>query len=104
MPTEALDLLGSVSTRDVARHAHQRGIVARSFTPRQLQGVLDSVEPICTEVIDGFCEKGEVDLVEVMSQPFPLLVICDMMGIPRSQFQTVLDATNVLLGDRKSVV
>src|SRR3546814_17451432 len=33
-----------------------------------------------------------------MSQPFPLLVICDMMGIPRNQFQTVLDATNVILG------
>jgi cytochrome P450 len=33
-----------------------------------------------------------------MSQPFPLLVICDMMGIPRSEFGTVLDATNVILG------
>jgi cytochrome P450 len=60
--------------------------------------VLDSVESICTEVIDGFCEQGAVDLVEVLSQPFPLLVICDMMGIPRSQFDTVLDATNVILG------
>jgi cytochrome P450 len=36
--------------------------------------------------------------VEVLSQPFPLLVICDMMGIPRSEFDTVLDATNVILG------
>ncbi|HEY9556156.1 MAG TPA: cytochrome P450 [Acidimicrobiales bacterium] len=98
MPTEALDFFGSFINMDDPRHARQRGIVARSFTPRQLQGVLDSVETICTEVIDGFCEKGEVDLVEVMSQPFPLLVICDMMGIPRSQFQTVLDATNVILG------
>ena len=44
------------------------------------------------------CEKGEVDLVEAISQPFPLLVICDMMGIPRSEFHTVLDATNVILG------
>jgi cytochrome P450 len=83
---------------DDPRHARQRGIVARSFTPRQLQGVLDSVEIICTEVIDGMCEKGEVDFVEAISQPFPLLVICDMMGIPRSEFQTVLDATNVILG------
>jgi cytochrome P450 len=33
-----------------------------------------------------------------MSQPFPLLVICDMMGIPRSEFDTVLRATNVILG------
>jgi cytochrome P450 len=83
---------------DDPRHARQRGIVARSFTPRQLAGVLDSVDTICTEVIDGFCEDGEVDLVQVMSQPFPLLIICDMMGIPRSEFRTVLDATNVILG------
>jgi cytochrome P450 len=98
MPTEALDFFGSFINMDDPRHARQRGIVARSFTPRQLQGVLDSVETICTEVIDGFCQQGEVDLVEVLSQPFPLLVICDMMGIPRSEFQTVLDATNVILG------
>jgi cytochrome P450 len=98
MPTEALDFFGSFINMDDPRHARQRGIVARSFTPKQLQGVLDSVETICTEVIDGFCEQGEVDLVEVLSQPFPLLVICDMMGIPRSEFRTVLDATNVILG------
>jgi len=98
MPAEALEFFGSFINMDDPRHARQRGIVARSFTPKQLQGVLDSVETICTEVIDGFCEKGEVDLVEVLSQPFPLLVICDMMGIPRSEFDTVLQATNVILG------
>jgi cytochrome P450 len=60
--------------------------------------VLDSVETICSEVIDAMCEKGEVDLVEALSAPFPLLVICDMMGVPRSEFDTVLRATNVILG------
>jgi len=98
MPAEALDFFGSFINMDDPRHARQRGIVARSFTPKQLQGVLESVETICTEVIDGFCEQGEADLVQVLSQPFPLLVICDMMGIPRSEFRTVLDATNVILG------
>jgi cytochrome P450 len=83
---------------DNPRHAHQRRIVAHSFTPNQLQGVLDSVETICSEVIDGFCERGDADLVAVLSQPYPLLVICDMMGIPRSEFGTVLSATNVILG------
>ena len=97
MPMEMLEFFGSFINMDNPRHAKQRRIVAYSFTPVQLQGVLDSVETICTEVIDGFCERGEVDLVEVLSQPFPLLVICDMMGIPRSEFQTVLDATNVIL-------
>lgn len=98
MPEFAMDFFGSFINMDDPRHARQRNIVARSFTPKQLQGVLDSVETICTEVIDSFCEKGEVDLVEVMSAPYPLLIICDMMGIPRSEFQTVLEATNVILG------
>jgi cytochrome P450 len=98
MPAEALEFFGSFIAMDDPRHARQRGIVARSFTPRRLQQVIDSVEVICTEVIDAMCEKGEVDLVETISQPFPLLVICDMMGIPRSEFGTVLRATNTILG------
>lgn len=98
MPTDALEFFGSFITMDDPRHARQRGIVGRSFTPRRLQSVLDSVERICTEVIDDMCELGEVDLVSTISIPFPLLVICDMMGIPRGEFQTVLDATNVILG------
>ena len=98
MPIEALEFFGSFINMDNPRHARQRAIVGRSFSPREIQGVMDSVETICTEVIDGFCEEGEVDLVQVLSQPFPLLVICDMMGIPRSEFGTVLRATNVILG------
>ncbi len=98
LPLEALEFFGSFINMDDPRHARQRGIVSRSFTPRQLQKVLDSVETICAEVIDQFCEAGEVDLVKVLSQPFPLLVICDMMGIPRSEFDTVLNATNTILG------
>jgi methyl-branched lipid omega-hydroxylase len=98
LPPEAMEFFGSFIVMDDPRHARQRGIVSRSFTPKQLAGVLKSVETVCTEVIDEICEQGEVDLVEAISQPFPLLIICDMMGIPRSEFQTVLRATNVILG------
>jgi len=49
-------------------------------------------------VVPELSDRAEVDLVEAISAPFPLLVICDMMGIPRSEFKTVLDATNVILG------
>ena len=97
LPMEMLEFFGGFINMDNPRHAHQRRIVAKAFTPTELSGVLDSVETICTILIDEFCERGEVDLVEVLSQPFPLLIICDMMGIPRSEFQTVLDATNVIL-------
>ncbi|HLI37578.1 MAG TPA: cytochrome P450 [Streptosporangiaceae bacterium] len=98
IPEDAMEFFGSFIVMDDPRHARQRGIVSRAFTPRQLQRVLDSVEAVCSEVIDGFCEAGEADLVESLSQPFPLLVICDMMGIPRSEYTTVLKATNTILG------
>jgi cytochrome P450 len=98
LPSDAMEFFGSFIVMDDPRHARQRGIVARTFTPRHLQSLLDSVERTCSEVIDGICERGEVDLVETVSQPFPLLVICDLMGIPRSEFSTVLQATNVILG------
>ncbi len=98
LPVEALEFFGSFINMDNPRHQRQRSIVAKTFTPRSLANVLDSVETISNEVIDGFCERGEADLVEVLSQPYPLLVICDMMGVPRSEFKTVLDATNVILG------
>jgi cytochrome P450 len=98
MRSDAMEFFGSFIVMDDPRHARQRGIVARAFTPGKLQELLDSVERICGEVIDGICEQGEADLVEAISEPFPLLVICDMMGIPRSEFSTVLRATNVILG------
>ncbi|MBO0885866.1 MAG: cytochrome P450 [Acidimicrobiales bacterium] len=98
LPADAMEFFGSFIVMDDPRHARQRGIVSRAFTPRQLQRVLDSIEQVCDEVIDGMCERGEVDLVEAFSEPFPLLVICDMMGIPRSEYRTVLQATNVILG------
>ena len=97
LPAEALEFFGSFINMDNPRHQRQRAIVAKTFTPTELAQVLDSVETISREVIDDFCETGEVDLVEALAQPFPLLVICDMMGIPRSEFDTVLDATNIIL-------
>jgi cytochrome P450 len=98
MPAEALEFFGSFITMDDPRHARLRGIVGRSFTPRRLEQVTESVGSVCAELIDGVCERGEIDLVTEISAPFPLLVICDMMGIPRSEFATVLEATNIILG------
>ena len=98
MPPEAAEFFGSFITMDDPKHARLRGIVSRRFTPKQLSKVMDDVAGIADEVIDGMCEKGETDFVADIAAPFPLLIICDMMGIPRSEYKTVLDATNKILG------
>lgn len=97
---EANEFFGSFIVMDDPRHKRQRGIVARRFTPRQLSKVLYNVAVVADEIIDGIIDQGtgEIDLVESLAVPFPLLIICDMMGIPRSEFKTVADATNKILG------
>jgi cytochrome P450 len=62
-----------------------------------LQRILDDVERIAAEVVDGVIDKGEIDLVADLAAPFPLMIICDMMGIPRSQMATVLHSSNIIL-------
>ncbi|HUR76906.1 MAG TPA: cytochrome P450 [Acidimicrobiales bacterium] len=98
MPAEAGEFFGSFIVMDDPRHARLRGIVARRFTPKQLQGVMDNVLTVADEVIDAMAQKGETDFVADISAPFPLLIIMDMMGIPRSEYRTVLDSTNKILG------
>lgn len=98
LPPEASEFFGSFIVMDDPRHARLRGIVSRRFTPKQLAKVMDNVATVADEVIDGMADKGEVDFVEAIAAPFPLLIIMDMMGIPRSEYTTVLDATNKILG------
>ena len=62
LPPEALEFFGSFINMDNPRHQRQRAIVAKTFTPTDLAKVLDSVEAISREVIDDFCEQGEVDV------------------------------------------
>ena len=60
---EAIEYFGSFIAMDDPRHARQRLVVGSAFTPRRLAALVDSVETICSELIDDMCEKGEVDLV-----------------------------------------
>ena len=43
-------------------------------------------------------DKGECDFVTEIAAPLPLEIICDMMGIPESQYRFVFEQTNVILG------
>lgn len=98
MPEMAMEFFGSFIAMDDPRHARLRRIVSQAFTPKRLRAVEDSVEAICSGLIDDMAKEGEADLVTALSAPFPLMVICEMMGIPRSEFATVLSATNAILG------
>ncbi|MCD9624006.1 cytochrome P450 [Rhabdothermincola salaria] len=97
MPAELNEFYGSFISMDDPRHARLRKIVAGTFTPRMLNKIYDDVERVAVDTVAAVAPKGEVDLVAEISSPFPLLVICDMMGIPESERQMVLEQSNIIL-------
>lgn len=97
MPPVMAEFYGSMISMDDPRHARLRGIVSRAFTPRMLQQVLDQVERIAAETVDLICERGEADFATEVAARLPLLVICDLLGIPRSQYDFVLRQSNIVL-------
>ncbi len=98
MPEPFLDFFGSMINMDDPRHARLRRIVSRGFTPRHLADLQDSVERRATEIVDRLLEKGSCDFVTDVAAALPLAIICDMMGIPESQYEFVFDRTNIILG------
>jgi len=98
MSEEVNDFFGSMINMDDPRHKRLRGLVAAGFTPRQLERAMAAVEQAGVELAAELREKGEFDFVSEFAAPLPLKIICDMMGIPESQYGFVLEQSNVILG------
>jgi methyl-branched lipid omega-hydroxylase len=97
MPVEFLEFFGSMINMDDPRHARLRRIVSASFNPRMVKSVEDTIQHVADAIIDKVRAAGECDFVTEVSSRLPLKVICDMMGIAESDYDTVFHASNVIL-------
>lgn len=98
LPPEFLEFFGGMINMDDPRHHRLRKLVSAGFTPRQLSRVSEGVELAAEAIIGAVAERGECDFVTELSSPFPIRIICDMLGIPKSQHEFVFERTNIILG------
>jgi len=92
------EYFGSMIAMDDPRHARLRRLVSTGFTPGMLGRLERSVERIAAEIVAGVAPRGEIDFVVDVAAALPLRIICDMMGIPASQYRYVFERTNIILG------
>ena len=98
---ELSEFFGSMIVMDDPRHQRLRSIVSRAFTPRVVARTEESVRERARRLVDAMIAKhpdGKGEVVAELAGPLPLQVICDMMGIPEEDHQTVFHWTNVILG------
>jgi cytochrome P450 len=98
IPPEIAEWLGSMINMDAPKHTKLRLIVNRGFTPRQIARIEESVRDQARDIVARVAPMGECDFVHEISSQLPLLIICDMMGIPRSDAPRIFELTNVILG------
>ena len=72
----------SMLDRDPPDHTRLRGLVSKAFTPR----VIEQLRPHIQQIVDGLLDKVEggpgMDLIEQFAYPLPVIVICEMLGVP----------------------
>jgi cytochrome P450 len=98
LPPEFNEFYGSMINMDDPRHARLRRIVSRGFTPRRLAALTGEVERTARTIVDDVIDDGGCDAVGAISARLPLKIVCDMMGVPESQYAYVFDRSNIILG------
>jgi cytochrome P450 len=84
------DLASHMLNADPPEHTRLRKLVTREFTGRRVAALRPRIEEITTGLLDELEGKGEVDLIEGLAAPLPVMVICELLGVPyeeRADFQ-----------------
>jgi cytochrome P450 len=87
-------------TMDGPSHASLRRLAARAFTPRRVESRRPRVQEITDRLLDAMEAAGPpADLVAYLVAPLPVLVTCELLGVPADD----TGAVNAWVADMLSV-
>jgi cytochrome P450 len=95
------DVPRSMIVMDPPEHTRLRGLVSQAFTPKRVRELAPRIEAIAHELLDQALARREVDLVDALTYPLPVIVIAEMIGVPaadRGRFKAWSDALVAPLG------
>ncbi|ONH28832.1 cytochrome P450 [Pseudofrankia asymbiotica] len=96
LPADFNEFFGSIINMDNPRHGRLRGLVAAAFTPRTLRTLRGHIEQAATDTVRAAAGR-RIDIVSDLATPFPLAVICDLLGVPDNDRAGLLAASNVIV-------
>ncbi|MEV0937661.1 cytochrome P450 [Streptomyces phaeochromogenes] len=97
--------LGNYDT-EKADHARMRSLLQPHFTPGRMRAFRGRVETLTAQLLDELAEQGpSADLNAALALPLPILVICELLGVPyeeRTQFRAWTQAAADVLDRARS--
>lgn len=70
-------------------HTRLRNLVTKGFTPRMVTRLRPRIEQLCEQLVDDALAAGEFDLVEKIAYPLPLIIACELIGVPEEAYDQV---------------
>ena len=68
-------------------HRRLRSLVSKAFTPRASARMHDTIVDVINELIDRVAAEGRCDIVADIARPYPVPIICALLGAPREDWQ-----------------
>src|SRR5262245_55848354 len=77
-----------LTSLDPPKHTRHRALAGRLFTPSRLKQNEYFILSLADALIDELADRGEVEFSAAYARPFTLLVIADLLGVPREDHET----------------
>jgi cytochrome P450 len=81
--------------RNPPDHTRLRGLVVKAFDARRVEAMRPRIRAIANALIDDFPGNGRGDLVSLFTHPLPVIVICDLLGVPEADRDEFVKGTRV---------
>lgn len=89
---------GAVGFLDPPDHTRLRRSVAAAFTAKGVERVRERSRAMLEELVDELLQDGPpADLTSAVLSPFPIAVICELMGVPTADRHSMHDWTQLIL-------
>jgi cholest-4-en-3-one 26-monooxygenase len=87
----------TILNMDPPKHNRYRRLVSKGFTPRVVAQLEEQIEQRAKRIVDDVCEKGECDFVQDVAAKLPLEIICEMIGLPESDWHRMFELSNTMV-------
>ncbi|TCP66474.1 cytochrome P450 [Baia soyae] len=86
----------NVNFCDPPEHRKRRALLAKAFTPRSLDEWKPRIESIADALVDDMAGLTNVDIVDTLAAPLPIVVIADLLGAPAKDRELFRAWSNIL--------
>src|ERR1700688_298130 len=82
---DALPMSDQIITFDPPKHTAHRGLLMGLITPKRLKENEEFMWRLADRQLDEFLDRGECEFIYDYANPFTLLVIADLLGVPETE-------------------